>query len=153
MTTTTCVQLVKQDSRGRVRYGRERREEMLGEFERSGMSAAGFARLSGVRYTTLAGWLQRRKQEPKRDGMAAGVEERSVEERHGPIRLLEALVDTAEHHGPSGGIADRAPKARGTVGLRIELPGGSGLVIESPVQMQMAAELVVLIAERMSRGC
>jgi len=45
MTTMTCVQLVKQDSRGRVRYDRERREELLGEFERSGMSAAGFARL------------------------------------------------------------------------------------------------------------
>ena len=140
------MQLVKQDSRGRVRYGRERREELLGEFERSGMSAAGFARLSGVRYTTFAGWLQRRKQEP--DGMAAVVEERS-----GPIRLLEAMVDAAEHHGPSGGVADRGSKARCSVGLRIELPGGSGLVIESPVQMQMAAELVVLITERIIRGC
>ena len=146
MTTTTCVQLV-QDSRGRVRYG-ERREELLGEFDRSGMSAAGFARLSGVRYSTFAGWLLRRKQEAKRDGMAAGVEERSR-----PIRLLEAMVDGAEHHGPSGGVADRTSKARGAVGLRIELPGGSGIVIESPVQMQMAAELVVLITERMGRGC
>lgn len=145
MTTTTCVQLVKQDSRGRVRYGRERREELLGEFERSGMSAAGFARLSGVRYTTFAGWVHRRKQVAKRDGVAAFEEERS-----GPIRLLEAMV---EHHGSSGGAADRGSKARGSVGLRIELPGGSGLMIESPVQMQMAAELVVLITERISRGC
>lgn len=148
MTTTTCGQLVKQDSRGRVRYGRERREELLGEFERSGMSAAGFARLSGVHYTTFAGWVHRLKQKTKRDGVAAGVEERSE-----PIRLLEAMVDAAEHHGPSGGVGDLAPKARGSVGLRIELPGGSGLVIESPVQMQMAAELVVLITERISRGC
>jgi len=121
---------------------------LLGEFERSGMSATVFARLSGVRYTTFAGWLQKRKQEAKRDGMAAVVEERS-----GPIRLLEAMVDTAEHHDPSGAVADRVPKARGAVGLRIELPGGSGLVIESPVQMQMAAELVALIAERGGRGC
>ena len=112
------------------------------------MSAAGFARLSGVSYTTFAGWLQRHKQEAKRDGVASGVEERSR-----PIRLLEAMVDAGEHHGPSGAVADRAPKGRGSVGLRIELPGGSGLVIESPVQMQMAAELVALIAERMSRGC
>lgn len=87
MTTTTCVQLEKQNARGRVRYGRERREELLGEFGRSGMSAAVFARLSGVRYTTFAGWVQRCKQEAKRDGVAA-VEE----ERRGPIRLLEALV-------------------------------------------------------------
>ena len=148
MTTTTCVQLVKQDSRGRVRYGRERREELLGEFERSGMSAAGFARLSGVRYTTFAGWVHSRRQVAKRDGVTAIEEERS-----GPIRLLEAMVDAAEDHGLSEGVADRAPKARGAVGLRIELPGGSGLVIESPVQMQMAAELVVLITERRGRGC
>ena len=146
MTTTTCVQLVKQDSRGRVRYGRERREELLEEFERSGMSAAGFARLSGVHYTTFAGWVHRRKQEAKRDGMAAVVEERS-----GPIRLLEAMVDAGEHHGPSGGVADRDPLGRGAVGLRIELPGGSGLVIESPVQMQMAAEL--LKALEAQAGC
>ena len=112
------------------------------------MSAAGFSRLSGVRYSTFAGWLQRRKQEVKRDGMTAVVEERS-----GPIRLLEAMVDAGEHHSPSGGAVDRCPKGRGAAGLRIELPGGSGLVIESPVQMQMAAELVALIAERMSRGC
>ena len=43
MTPTTCEQLAKQDSRERIRYGRDRREELLGEFERSGMSAAGFA--------------------------------------------------------------------------------------------------------------
>ncbi len=101
MTTTTCVQLVKQDSRGRVRYGGERREELLGEFDRSGMSAAGFARLSGVRYATFAGWVHRRKQVAKRDGVAAGSR---------PIRLLEAMVEPEEHHGSSGGAADRAPK-------------------------------------------
>lgn len=54
------------------------------------------------------------------------------------------MVEPEEHHGSSGGAADRDPKARGAVGLRIELPGGSGIVIESPVQMQMAAELGVL---------
>jgi hypothetical protein len=52
------------------------------------------------------------------------------------------MVDAADHRSKAG-----------AVGLRIELPGGSGLVIESPVQMQMAAELVALIAERRSRGC
>ena len=110
------------------------------------MSAAGFARLSGIRYTTFAGWVHRRRQVAKRDGVAAFEEERS-----GPIRLLEAMVEPEEYHGPSGGATDRGSKGRGSVGLRIELPGGSGLVIESPVQM--AAELVVLITERISRGC
>jgi hypothetical protein len=131
------MQLARQDSQGRVRYTKERREELLGEFDRSGMSGASFARLSGVRYTTFAGWIKSRKRKAEREGMTAGTEERS-----GPIRLLEAMVDAADHR-PNAGVD----------GLRIELPGGSGLTIESPVQMQMAAELVALIAERRSRGC
>lgn len=136
MTNTTCGQLV-QDSQGRIRYSKQRREELLGEFDRSGMSGAGFARLSGLRYSTLAGWIKRRNRKVEGEGVVAGGEERS-----GPIRLLEAMVDGPDH-GSRGGVA----------GLRIELPGGSRLTIESPVQMQMAAELVALIAERMGRGC
>lgn len=101
------------------------------------MSGVSFARLSGIHYTTFAGWIQRRKRKPVSNAVAAGLEERS-----GPIRLLEAMVEAADQ-SPRGGAA----------GLRIELPGGSGVVIESPVQMQMAAELVALIAERRSRGC
>jgi hypothetical protein len=101
------------------------------------MSGASFARLTGVHYTTFAGWIKRRKRKAVRGVVDAGAEERS-----GPIRLLEAMVDASDH-GTKGGPA----------GLRIELPGGSGMRIESPVRMQMAAELVVLIAERGSRGC
>ena len=38
-------------------------------------------------------------------------------------------------------------------GLRIELPGGSRMVIGSPMQMQMAAELVALVAQRLGTRC
>ena len=34
---------------------------MLREYERSGMSAAEFAKWSGMKYTTLCGWLQRHR--------------------------------------------------------------------------------------------
>jgi len=127
-------QVIKQDARGRVRHSKERREALLGEFERSGMSGAGFARLSGIRYTTFAGWIKSRK---RRGEQGVGTEKRSS-----PIRLLEAMVEPGAHQP-----VERAQ------GMRIELPGGSGMCIQSPVEMQMAAELVALIAERMRRGC
>ena len=129
--------ILKQDSRGRVRYSRERREELLGEFDRSGMSGASFARLSGIGYTTFAGWIKSRKRQGEREVPGVGMEKASS-----PIRLLEAMVEPGAHQLGEGGQ-----------GMRIELPGGSGMRIESPVQMAMAAELVALIAERMRRGC
>ena len=37
-----------------------RRSELLAAFDRSGLSAADFARQHGVHYTTFSGWRQRR---------------------------------------------------------------------------------------------
>ena len=64
--TMSGEQVIKQDARGRVRHSKERREALLGEFERSGMSGAGFARLSGIGYTTFAGWIKSRKRRAER---------------------------------------------------------------------------------------
>ncbi|MEZ0257047.1 MAG: IS66 family insertion sequence element accessory protein TnpB, partial [Chthoniobacter sp.] len=66
MTSTTAShEVLKQDRRGRVRVSRERREALLDEFSRSGLSAAEFARMAGIKYPTFANWLQeRRKVQP-----------------------------------------------------------------------------------------
>jgi hypothetical protein len=48
------------DKRGRVRVSDERREALVDEFERSGMSAVRFAERIGVKYPTFAQWVQRR---------------------------------------------------------------------------------------------
>lgn len=46
--------------------GPKRREQLLAEFDSSGLSAAAFARRHGVHYTTFCGWRQRRaKASPK----------------------------------------------------------------------------------------
>jgi hypothetical protein len=58
--------------------------------------------------------------------------------------LFEAVVEAA-HGDTSSGVAAN--------GLRIELPGGSRMVIGSPMQMQMAAELVALVAQRLGTRC
>ena len=123
------------------------REALLDEFEKSGASGAKFARLAGIKYATFAGWvLKRRKQRGRvvktTPGLPASVDGSVVSA--GPVRLFEALLEG----GNAGGRdAVNAP------GLLIELPGGSRLLIESPVQIQMAAELVALIAQSARVRC
>ena len=52
--------LLKVDTRGRVRTSLERRQAILEEFDQSGVSAAQFAKLAGIRYSTFAAWVNRR---------------------------------------------------------------------------------------------
>ena len=75
-TSATKLQ-VTVDTQGRVRTSREQRRLILTEFERSGMSAAQFARRTGLKYSTFAAWLQR----CRRTNRPA---------RKAPVRLLEA---------------------------------------------------------------
>ena len=134
MTNTTLPdEILKRDALGRVRTPRVRREALLVEFEKSGVSARKFAALAGVNYQTFASWVQARRK-------ARGTEPSAA----GPVRLWEAVVE-------GGGYADREPA--GAPGLWIELPGGSRMSVASPVQLQMAAELVKLIAQRTCARC
>ena len=41
----------------------------------------------------------------------------------------------------------------GAAGLTIEVPGGARMLIQSPVQLQMAAELLRMVAAGGLRGC
>ncbi len=45
-----------------------RRNEFLAAFDRSGLSAAAFAREQGIRYTTFCGWRHRQAQRPPAPG-------------------------------------------------------------------------------------
>jgi transposase-like protein len=106
------------DSRGRVRASKEQRGMILAEFERSGVSATQFARRTGMKYSTLAGWLQRyRRAKPKR--------------RSHPVRLLEAVVEPA-----------LSPLA-----LVMHLPGGARLEINHANQIVLAADLLRALAK------
>ena len=51
-------QVLKTDEAGRVWTPRGQLEAILDEFERSGISAAKFAAMVGVKYPTLANWIQ-----------------------------------------------------------------------------------------------
>ena len=128
--TNLANEVCKQDSRGRVRVTRERREELVEEFGKSGMSGAAFARMAGIKYATFANWVQKRRQRPGGEG------ERTVV-NGGPVRLLEAVVE-------DDGM--RKLGSSSAAGLVVELPGGCRLRVESPVQLAMAAELIAVPA-------
>ena len=64
-------QLLRQDTRGRVRTSRERRAALLAEFDRSGVSAARFARMAGINYQTFAGWRHGRRRAVRESGPPA----------------------------------------------------------------------------------
>ena len=49
------------DGTGQVRLSVQRREALLDEFERSGLSGVQLARLAGVKYPTFAVWVQNRR--------------------------------------------------------------------------------------------
>jgi hypothetical protein len=60
-------QLLRRDVKVRVRISRGRRELLLAEFDRSGVSAAVFARMAGINYQTFAGWLPVRRRGGRRE--------------------------------------------------------------------------------------
>ena len=101
------------DTKGRVRTSKEQRRVILTELERSGVSAAQFARQTGLKYSTLAGWVHRYRRR-KQPGLKS------------PVRLLEAVV------GPAALIP----------ALHIHLPGGARLEICEASQVPLAAALV-----------
>ena len=106
--------VLKVDRSGRVWTPRARREEVLDELERSGMAAVKFAALIGVKYPTLASWVQKRRRE-RGAGAAAGR----------PVALgwVEAAVEAAVE--AQGG------------GLSVELPGGVRIEVADEGQARL----------------
>lgn len=105
---------VTADTKGRVRASKEQRRVILAKFAQSGMSAAQFARRTGLKYSTFAGWLQRyrRVKQPARKSA---------------LRLLEAVVTPA------------APAAELLV---VHLPGGARLEMNEASQIPLVVALV-----------
>ncbi len=140
MTSLTGQEILKMDTRGRVRTPAKRREALLDEFEGSGVSMAEFARLAGVKYQTFALWVSKRQR--KRSGTGGDVVvDVPAEPASQPVRLWEAVVDAA-------------PDAKSANGaLVIELPGGARLAIASSAQVGLAVELLTQLTRNSQRPC
>jgi transposase-like protein len=113
------------DTRGRMRISKEQRGLILEEFERSGVSGAEFARRSGLKYSTLAGWRHRHRRSHR-------------SRRLRPVRLLEAVLPTAP-----------VPASKA---LPVLLPGGARLEIACAAQIPLAVALLREL-ERPAAAC
>jgi hypothetical protein len=116
--------VLKSDELGRVRTPPERREQLLNEFERSGLTGIKFAGLVGIKYPTFATWLMKRR---RQRGAGAKVPAKAVDTMH----WLEAVVEQAQNCG--------GPNHPGLV---LELPGGARAQIGDPKQALIAAALL-----------
>ena len=130
---------MKTDVLGRVRTPKARREALLEEFERSGLSGKKFAALVGVKYQTFASWVQARRK--TRGQYPAAVKKVAKPlPTPGTLSLVEAVVESAVAERP----APRSPEA-----VVLELPGGARLEIGDGRQVALAAALLrVLLWEQ-----
>ena len=107
------------DSKGRVRVTKEQRRAILEKFERSGVSAVQFAKLTGLKYSTLAGWRQRQRRR----------------QRQAPtqrVQLLEAVVTSAQ--------SASAP-------VVLHLAGGAQMELSDSKQIPLAAALIRALSQ------
>jgi len=119
-TTDTTEGILKQDSLGRVRTLRKRREVLLEEYERSGMSGREFATFSGVKYQTFATWVQKRSKARSDPKVGAGMP---------PVQWMEAVL--GEEAGDPGKRV-----------LVVEVPGGVRMEVRDMAGAKLAAEVL-----------
>ena len=109
--------------------GPERRESLLEEYDRSGMSGVKFAQYIGIKYSTLAYWLQsrRRKREREKSLLKAGAQT-------GPGPSNGAWIEAVVENGAPPRVQEGA--------LRIYFAGGAYCQISGAAEAAMAAELL-----------
>ena len=118
------VTIIKADKVGRQQTPTARRERLLDEFDRSGLSAPEFVKLTGLKYSTFAAWVHRRRKQPR---AAPPVPAKPAD----PVRWLEALVEP-----PPATDGPRVP------GLKLALPGGVRLELNEAKQAPLVAALL-----------
>jgi len=110
--------ILKTDVLGRVKTPKERREQLLDEFEKSGLTGQKFAALVGIKYQTFATWAQKRRR--ARNAYPAVKQPKQ-------LRWLEAVVE--QNSG------DKRP-------LVLELPGEAKVQINNVKEAVLAAALL-----------
>lgn len=124
--------ILKTDTMGRVFTPPARREQLLDEFERSGLSGAKFAVLAGIKYATFASWAQARRCQRGIDSAAKAPANPAAS-----MRWLEAVVDRSQTSG---------------LALRIGLPGGAQLEISQATQIPLVVALLAAL-EKPALAC
>ena len=145
MTSTTGLedgQIIKADVLGRALVSKQRREALLDEFEKSGMSGSSFAQWAGIKYQTFALWARKRRLAKKTVTPQVPVEtkESSQPGSAKSLRWVEAVVDqTSKSVGSEG------------TGLMVHLPCGARMEISDERGAMLAVE--VLRQLQRASGC
>jgi hypothetical protein len=128
-------EILNRDAHGRVLVSRERRELLLEQYDRSGMSGVKFAEYIGIKYSTLAYWLQsrRRKREREKLLLKAGTD---TEPSKSNGAWIEAVVENNARPRVQAGA------------LRVYFAGGAYCQISSAAEAAMAAELLGRLGSR-----
>jgi hypothetical protein len=129
--TQSSEEILKTDSLARMRTPAARKQELLEEFDRSGLSGVKFAALVGIKYSTFAGWMARRRGLRQTGPPVTGAMEGASK-----VRWLEAVLDQAQ------GQADQNAS-----GLIVRLSGGARLEIGDFHQIELAAALLRALAK------
>ena len=105
------------------------RTALLAEYDRSGMSGMKFAQYVGIKYSTLAYWLQRRREQRRKEKslVKAGADPKPGRSNGG---WIEAVVENPSGSGVAAGT------------LRIYFAGGAYCQISSAAEMALAAKLL-----------
>lgn len=122
-------EILSRDAQGRVLVSRERREALLEQYDRSGMSGVKFAEYIGIKYSTLAYWLQSRRRKGQREKslVKAGTDTE-------PSKSNGAWIEAVVENGARPRVQEGA--------LRIYFAGGAYCQIGSAAEAAMAAELL-----------
>lgn len=108
-----------------MRFTPQRRQQLLGEFDRSGLSAPRFAEVTGLKYQTLAAWLQKRRMQ--RDAVAPAV----TSDKEPAVQWLETVIEQAQ------GATVLTSSA-----LMVRLPSGATLEVANVAQVSLAAAVL-----------
>jgi hypothetical protein len=120
-------QILKTDKVGRVRTPRERREELLDEFERSGVAATKFAQMVGIKYQTFASWQQKRRmQADSGRGMKPGKKAQAAGGM--ALCLVEAVAEPAVCPG-SAASQDGMLRVRLACGAHLDVTDEKGVLL------------------------
>jgi transposase-like protein len=112
------TEVIKLDRLGRSRYTKEYRIQVLDAFERSELTGQAFARHCGVKYQTLATWVQKRKKATRSELEANAL----------PAAPSFLLAELRDESSPAG--------------LKVSLPGGAVLYASSHEQVPLLVELL-----------
>lgn len=119
------AEILKTDKRGRVRNTPERRRELLEQFDQSGLSGPKFAAVTGLKYQTLASWLQRRRMEREKVSPAVSPA------RQPSVQWLETVIEQAQAAQPALASA-----------LIVRLPSGATLEVMNLSQAALAGAVL-----------